>query len=259
MKKFLTALFIYILISTSVFARDIRFVQITDVRYKEGDNQNLSAVIKDVNKVKNIEFVVFTGDIIDRAQKENLEAFLAQAKKLKKPYYIVIGDKDVNKHRDLSKKQFARILKKKIRGYKPETNNYIFEKNGVVFMVVDGSKDVIPSTNGYYKDDVLEWVDANLDLYAKKNVVILQHFPIIPPTNNENYYTFKAENYMKILKKHSNVKAIISGHFGVNKEIIQDGIVHISTAPVPNYRIIDIIDCTSNNPTFWAEIKNISK
>ena len=74
MKKFLTALFIYILISTSVFARDIRFVQITDVRYKEGDNQNLSAVIKDVNKVKNIEFVVFTGDIIDRAQRENLES-----------------------------------------------------------------------------------------------------------------------------------------------------------------------------------------
>lgn len=257
MKKFLSAFFVYFFISTSVLARDIKFVQITDVRYKNGENQTLSSVIQDVNKTKGIDFVVFTGDSLDKAQKENLEAFLAQAKRLKKPYYIVIGDKDVNKHHDLSKKQFAKILKKKIRGYKPDTNNYIFEKNSVVFMVVDGSKDVIPSTNGYYKDDVLEWVDANLDLYSKKNVVILQHFPLIPPTNNENYYTFRAENYLKILKKHPNVKAVISGHFGINKEITQDGIVHISTAPAPNYRVIDIIDCTSNNPTFWAEIKGI--
>ncbi len=259
MKKFLSLFIIYLLISTSVFARDLRFIQITDVRYKEGENQTISKVIKDVNKVKNVEFVVFTGDILDKPQQENLEAFLAHAKKLKKPFYIVIGDKDVNKHKKLGKKEFAKIVKKKVRGYKHNTNNFVFEKGGVVFLAVDGTKDVIPSTNGYYKDNVLEWVDANLDLYAKKNVVILQHFPIIPPENNENYYTFKPENYLKIINEHKNVKAVISGHFGVNKEITQNGVIHISTAPAPNYRIIDIIDCTSDNPTFWAEIKNVNK
>jgi hypothetical protein len=91
--------------------------------------------------------------------------------------------------------------------------NYVFEKQGIVFIVADGSKDVIPSTIGYYKDNVIEWVDATLDLYPNKNVVILQHFPIIPPSDRESYYTYKADVYLdmlnltkKILRKENGLK-----------------------------------------------------
>ena len=58
-----------------------------------------------------------------------------------------------------------------------------------------------------------------------------------------------------LLAINKNVKAIISGHFGVNKEIEKDGIKHISTAPAPTYRLIDVIDCETKNPTIWAQIK----
>lgn len=254
MKKFLILFIAYLFVSTSVFAKDIRFVQVTDVRYSKG-NDTLSSVVQAINNEKDIAFTVFTGDNIDKPSKENLEGFLLETKKLKKPYYIVYGDKDVNRYKDLSKKEYAKILKKKIKRYKPELTNYVFENNDVVFFVVDGSKDVIPSTNGYYKADVLEWVDANLALYPKKNIVIFQHFPLIPPTDNENYFTFKPEEYLKIINNHKNIKAVISGHFGVNKEFTIDGVLHISTAPAPAYRVIDMIDCTSKNPTFWAQIK----
>ena len=182
---------------------------------------------------------------------------IIEVKKLRKPLYIVIGDKDVNKHKDLSKKEYAKIMKDNLSITKDGYINYEFEKNGVVFLVVDGAKDVIPGTNGYFKDDTVKWIESKLDLYPDKNVVILQHFPLIPPKENESYMTLKTENYMELLKTHKNVKAVISGHFGVNKEEIVDGITHITTAPAPNYRIIDIIDCTSPNLTIWAEVREV--
>jgi len=258
MKKFLSLLLIYLFFASNVFARDLRFVQITDVRYSKANNsETLSEVIKDVNKQKGIDFVVFTGDNIQKPDMQDLKDFISAAKKLNKPFYVVIGDKDVNKYKDLSKKDYQLYLKKKLPNYKKTDLNYAFEKGGVVFIVADGAKDVIPSTNGYFKDDVVSWMDSTLSLYQKKNVVILQHFPLVPPKDNESYVTFKPQNYLEVLKKHNNVKAVVSGHFGVNKEESVDGIIHISTAPAPEYRIIDIIDCTSANPTFWAEVREV--
>lgn len=248
----------YILFATTVMAKDIRFVQVTDVRYSENNN-TLSDIVQAVNNEKDVDFVVFTGDNIERPAKENLEGFIKEANQLKAPYYIVYGDKDVNKYKDFGKKEYIKLLKKKAKKYKQKSTNYTFEKEGVVFFVVDGSKEVIPSTNGYYKADVLEWVDANLALYPRKNIVIFQHFPLIPPADNENYYTFKPEPYLKLISDHKNIKAVISGHFGVNKEETVEEVLHISTAPAPFYRVIDMTDCTSKKPEFWAQIKEAKK
>ena len=258
MRKLIGLLLIYILFSTNVMAKDLRFVQITDVRYSKQDNaETLKNVINDVNKQKDVDFVVFTGDNIERVDKKYLADFISAAKKLKRPFYVVVGDKDVNKHRDLGKKEYAKYLKRKLPAHKTNDTNYVFERGGVVFIVADGAKDVIPSTNGYFKDNVVEWVDTNLNKYSDKNVVILQHFPLIPPEENENYVTFKPQKYLDAINNHKNVKAVISGHFGVNKEETVNGVVHITTAPAPNYRIIDILDCTSENPTFWAEVREV--
>ena len=256
MKKIIGLLLVYIFIVSNVMARDLRFVQVTDVRYTKSDeNQSLSRTVKDINRQKGVDFVVFTGNMLQRPNVDDLKSFLGEAKKLKRPFYLVIGDKDVNKHKDLSKKQFAKIAKRNLAITKKGNINYTFEKNGVFFIVADGAKDVIPSSNGYYKDDTVEWVESKLDTHKNENVIILQHFPLIPPNDNENYMTYKPEKYLEVLNSHKNVKAVISGHFGVNKETEVDGITHISTAPAPQYRIIDVIDCTSENPTFWAEIR----
>lgn len=258
MRRFLVLFFLFWVSSGLVFAKDMRFVQVSDVRFSAGDeNNSLERLVNEINKQNGIEFVVFTGDNIANPRISDLDEFLNNAKKLDVPFYIVIGDKDVNKHKKLSKVDYLKVLKKQVKKYSPENTNYVFEKNGTVFIVLDGAKDVIPSTNGYYKDETLTWLNAQLNLYSKKNVIIFQHFPIIPPTEKETYYTYKPEKYMAILAQHSNVKAIISGHFGVNKDIVINGINHISTAGLPYYRVIDILDYDTKNPTIWAELKEI--
>ena len=261
MKKLLTIFILiigFIICAPKTFAENIKFIQVTDshmAKNSEYSQKVLKATIEDINRQDDVDFVVFTGDNISKPDKADLKAFLAQAKKLKRPFYVIIGDRDVNKRKDLSKKEYAKYVHKTVRRHKPKTPNYVFERKGVVFVAVDGAKDVIPSRNGYYKDDVLEWLDATLDLNSNKPVVILQHFPIIPPAQKEGYETFKPEKYQEIISKHNNVKAVIAGHFGVNKEETVDGVTYISTAPVPNYRVIDLIDYEKDTPTIWAEIQ----
>ena len=108
---------------------------------------------------------------------------------------------------------------------------------------------------GYYRDDVILWLDDKLDDYVDKNVVILQHYPIVPPSKKETHYTYRAEDYLKLLSEHKNVKAVFAGHFGVNNEQAVRGILHVATKNAPTYRVVDILDYETPNPTFWSTIK----
>ena len=254
MKKFIGLFWVYFCFVSGIFAQDLRFVQVTDVNYSP-NNEILPALVKDINEQQDVDFVVFTGNNIQNPDKKILEGFLKEAKKLKRPFYMAIGNKDVNKHKNLSKKQYASFLKRKLSTHKQGDLNYTFTRCGVVFIVADGSRDVIPTSVGYYKEDVVDWVDATLDLYPKKNVIILQHFPLVSEQEKNTPVTFKPEKYLGVLEKHSNVRAVIAGHSDVNSEKELNNVLHINTAPAPYYRIIDILDCNSHNPTVWAEVK----
>ena len=162
MKK-IVGLFITILLSSfPVFAKDMRFIQVTDTYFSQYDKttvNRLENLVNEINSEKNVEFVVFTGNNIAKPKTEDVENFVKIANKLNTPYYIVLGNKDVNKLKDLSKSQYMKIVKKNNKTHKKITTpNYVFTKNKWVFIVVDGSKDVIPTSTGYYKDDTSKFV-----------------------------------------------------------------------------------------------------
>lgn len=252
--KFLGVLLTFFVLTASVLAEDLRFVQVDGLCYSS--EQALDKIITEVNRLKNVSFVVFSGNNISKPNRSDLEAFLKQAKGFKAPVYIILGQKDVNKQKNLGKADYMKIVSKHNHTHKKITSpNYVFEKKGVVFIVLDGSKEVIPTSMGYYKPEVVKWLDEQLTLNKDKNVVILQHYPIIPPCEKEMKYTAKPENYLKVLAKHNNVKAVVAGHFGVNKEMDYNGVKHISTADAPVYRVIDILDCETKKPEFWSIIK----
>ena len=259
MRKFLILFFAILFSSAIVFADDLKFAQVDGVFLNSLDELSINSMrnlVQDINKQKDIKFVVFSGNNIYKPEKQNLKVFLKQANKLNCPYYVVLGQKDVNKRKHFGKADYTKLLNKKNPAQKKfKQPNFVFEKNGVVFIVADGSKEVLPMSNGYYRPEVLQWINDTLDKYRNKNVVILQHYPVVPPAAKEDYYTIKADDYMKVISAHKNVKAVISGHFNVNKEQEVNGVMHISTSNAPKYRIIEITDCNSQNPTFWSTIK----
>ena len=102
MKK-IVGLFITILLSSfPVFAKDMRFIQVTDTYFSQYDKttvNRLENLVNEINSEKNVEFVVFTGNNIAKPKTEDVENFVKIANKLNTPYYIVLGNKDVNKLR----------------------------------------------------------------------------------------------------------------------------------------------------------------
>ncbi len=270
MKKYIFLLASIILFAfmsqSAAFARakEIRFVQVTDTHYSTDNKyseQVLKATVEDINNLNNVSFVVFTGDNINKQNPEYLKRFIRIVNKLKAPYYITLGNHDVFRNNGLSKQQYMDIVKNYNLLYPTKRVNYVFKKKGYVFIIVDGSKEIIPNNNGYYRKDTLEWLDKKLTKYHRHPVVILQHFPLIPPKDIKSYRTYQADVYLDLLKKHHNVIAVIAGHHHINGETMQDGIYHITSPTLLNnphqYKIIDISTVKGFSSMIYTQLKDV--
>ncbi|MCI1273608.1 MAG: metallophosphoesterase [Clostridiaceae bacterium] len=273
MKKFLSIIFFTIIsifyLSGSASANEIKFAQVTDTHYSLNNTfktKVLTDTVDSLNKRNDIAFVIFTGDNIDTAHVDNLEGFMGVIKKLNKPYYIVIGNHDVFKSNGLSKEKYMEIVNEYNIFSRNKKPNYIFKKNGFVFMVVDGAKEVIPGANGYYRKDTLDWLDKQLTKYKKYPVVICQHFPVVPPRDVKSHTTYQAEKYIEIINKHNNVIAVIAGHYHMNGEKMLNGVYHISSPSLlvepNNYKIITVVTTQGFSPMIYTElvpVENVTK
>lgn len=269
MKKSLIVSFLTLLtcifMQNSVFASAIKFVQVTDVHYNNKEpyrKEVLKQTVKEINKQKGISFVIFTGDNIDSPKPEYLEDFVNIINGLNVPYYVVIGNHDVFKSGGLSKQQYIETIKEHKMFYKPNKPNYVFKKNGFIFVVVDGAKEVIPGAVGYYREDTLNWLEKQLKKYKKYPVVIAQHYPLVEPKKLKSHETYQKEEYLAKLDKYDNVIAVISGHYHVNGENMRNGVYHISTPTLmtpPNYfKIIEISTTRGFSPMIYTQLKEVN-
>ena len=242
MKRIILFLFILFISVGSAFAENVHFVQVTDVHLNKKNVEALSSFTDEINKYKNLDFVVFTGDNLDKANVDDLKEFLTQVKKIHPKSYVVIGNHDVLKSQDLDKALYMKTVKKYLGAYHSSEPHYVFQCKNIVFIVVDGTKEVIPGPYGYFKGAELEWLEKNLIKYSDKKVVILQHYPLIGGVP-DTHQTYKKEEYIDLLERYPNVISVISGHYHINREVMQNGVYHIVTknfADGKYYKIIDI-------------------
>ncbi len=265
-KRFILILFLLLFgIHSSAFAGEIRFVQVTDSHFSVNSDYSkrvLQSAVEDINSLSNISFVAFTGDNIDSSRPENLDEFMKIINKLDVPYYLVFGNHDVFKSNGLSKKRYIEIIRAHNWFYRPSKPNYVFKKGEFVFIVLDGAKETIPGTGGYYKQATLEWLDKQLTKYEERPVIILQHFPIIPPKPDKSHMVYKPEDYFAVLEKHDNVIAIVSGHYHMNKEKMHNGIYHINSPSLVGaanpYKIIDIVTTKGFSPMIYTQLREVN-
>lgn len=269
MKKFLSFICVFLFVVCTALkasAANIKFVQVADAHLSidsEYSQKVLKSAVDDINSQADISFVVFTGDNISSPNEESLRKFVKIVSKLKVPYYVAVGNHDVYKSKGMSKIRYYEILRENNFFYMQRTPNYEFNKNGFVFLVVDGAKEVIPGAVGYYRKDTLDWLDKTLSDNSKKSVVIFQHFPVEYPDGVQNrlktHKTYKVEDYQEVLDKHHNVLAVISGHFHVNGENMKNGVYHISSPSLiglpQSYKIIDIVTTKEFSPIIYTQLR----
>lgn len=238
MKKFLTFLFIFLCCSPSVWAKSIDFALIADTHLRPSNSEieftdsekNLIFTVQSINKNKNIKFTVFLGDNIDKSDMKSLQSFMNIVQNLNKPYYIVFGNHDAYQAGGIPKEEFSEFIHVYNKKLPKEDTSYYFKANGDSYgLVVDGSSFVVPNKHGSYLPEVLEEIEK-LFKYKKNDLIfIFQHFPLVPPNDNEALYTFETDRYLDLLKKYPNVVLVASGHFHEkNIKVDENGLTHIS-------------------------------
>ena len=244
MKKFLFTLLI-LTIGVPVYAKNINFIHVTDVHLTQANAHYLKEFTNEINnKYQDFDFVVFTGDNINRADRNDLDSFLNIIKDINLKVFVTVGNHDLLLSRDMTADYYMQRTRKILGKYHPSSANYIFKKGNLVFIAMNGVKEVIPGPNGYYKESEIIWLDRQLTKFKNKKVVILQHFPLLD-TNSRSAGLYKKESYFNVLNKHNNVIAVVSGHYHNNREEKINNVYHIVTEKFSDntyYKIISIND-----------------
>ncbi len=256
MRKFNFGILVFLFFCNPCFAKNIKFIQATDVHLSEYNVQNLKNFINETNEnYRDVDFIVFTGDNINSANPKDLETFLKIIKKSKIKSYIIMGNHDLYRSNGMTKDYYMSQVRKNLGNYHSEKPNYTFKKGNVVFVAMNGVKEVIPSSNGYYRQNELSWLDRTLSKYKNKKVVILQHFPLLD-IEPKTHQLYKKDDYKKVLANHDNVIAVVSGHYHKNSELKDGNVYHIVTKNFSDdryYKLIEIDDKNNSIYTFLVD------
>ncbi|MCD7779048.1 MAG: metallophosphoesterase [Candidatus Gastranaerophilales bacterium] len=238
------------------FSGTIKFIQLSDIHYslvREDTSYKLLSktrpllqdAIEQINNQNNIEFVMITGDGIDKPVKDSLYSLTDELNTLKYQWYYVLGNHDTTTDGYLNKTNFVKILKEKNPNFKFDLPYYTFKpKKGFRVIVLDGAKNKGISSNGIIPEEQLQWFDEILSKSKNDTVLIFIHFPLVTPYDSKNHEILNAKEFKAVLSKYNMPIAIFSGHYHAAKITKYGNIIHVSSpalAGYPNaFRMIEV-------------------
>lgn len=254
MKKLFIILSIFLNFCLSANSAEIKFIQVTDVHLTKENAVTLENFVNEINNSNdNIDFIVFTGDNIDRADRQDFDIFLNIIKNLKVKPYVIAGNHDLFKSEDMTIDYYMNQAHKVLGKYHPPKPDYCFKKGNTIFIAMNGVKEFFPAPNGYFKEQELLWLDKKLTKYKNNKVVILQHFPLLE-TKTKSANLYRKEDYMKVLEKHNNVIAIVSGHYHQNREEKINNVYHIVTPKFAGNTCYKVITIDEDNNFVYTSL-----
>ncbi len=200
MKKLLFTIYLFLIISLSGFAQEYKYGWITDTHIGfPGADVDLENVVNNINKRKDIKFVVVTGDISEKGKNDELDLAKKILDSLDVPYHIIPGNHDT-KWSESGCTEFE---------YLWNDDKFAFNYKGVEHI---GMNSGIPwrGAGGHFAPDDLHWLDSVLAAVPKNDQIIFYaHHPLDGTIDNWFDVTNKLKQY--------NIKAILVGHGHVNK------------------------------------------
>ncbi len=210
-------------------------------------------VISDLNKIKDLDFIVLGGDLLENKNKnlESMPTFLDSLQFLQAPYNVILGDRDVDLEKKMGKFDFTREFKR--HGLK---NNTYWQAEPVKgFLLVGLDTSVANSKYGEIQFEQLLWLNNVLDDNKDKFIIILMHHPAIKihyKTKSHPDKSFMLANAMRfraLIANYPQVKMVISGHHHVSYAEKRGNILYMSMPSIvtyPNeYKVLNI-DSKSN-------------
>ena len=263
----------------SYSATSLKFAQVSDVHFSTTQTNTtykltaespklLDDAIEQINETPNINFVMFTGDLIDKPFEKELSAFLPHTEKLVYPWYFAFGNHDTCLGGYLTPQVYMELVK----SYNPD---FTFDKPYYSFVPQKGYKVIVLDTiirdrltsNGMIDEEQMQWLDTEIKNSPKDTVLIFMHVPLLEPYTSPNHRLLNATEMENVLNKYKNVIAIFQGHYHGAKITQKNNILYVSTPALVSYpeafRIITITNYRNrvvfDIQTKETRLKNLQK
>lgn len=235
---------------------NLRFAQVSDVhlstfeentsyKFLKRSQDLFFDVIFQLNTSGPYDFVMFTGDLVNKPKIHELECFIRQVKKLAYPWYAVNGNHDIAIDGPLTKEKFLEILKDNNPDMDFSKNYYAFTpKRGYRVICLDSIISDRLTSNGEIPAKQFEWLKKELDNHKKDVVILATHVPVKEPYSSSNHKMLNDVEIMSLLRSYSNPIIVLQGHYHCTRISQDKNIVYVSTPSLvtyPNaYRVINI-------------------
>jgi len=243
----ITAFFLQMHHNPAVGATTLKFAQISDdhlsadtvnkaYRLTADSRDLLDDAIDVINHTPDLDFVFFTGDLIDVPYEKNLLMFFEHANKLKYPYYAVPGNHDICVGGYLNKLLFVELMQKYNKNFKFSKTYYSFTpKSGYKVIALDPIIDNRITANGELSEEQLIFLDKEIKEAGNSVILIFMHVPLKQPFSSDNHRLLNAEAMYRVLKKYNNPIGIFTGHYHTTKVMQENNLVHVSTPALISY------------------------
>ena len=235
---------------------NLRFVQVSDshfstfeentsYKFLKKSQELLDDVIFQINTSGPYDFVMFTGDLVNKPKTNELVKFLSHASKINCPWYAINGNHDIAIDGPLTKQEFRKILNCHNKYMSYQENYYAFTpKKGFRVICLDSIIDYKLTSNGEIASEQMKWLKKELDEHKKNTIILCTHVPIEEPYSSSNHKMNNEDEVKALLESYSNPIIVLQGHYHCVRAKQKDNIVYITSPSLvtfPNaFRVINI-------------------
>ena len=207
---------------------ELKFAQVSDAHISDSPDTSykvlshskelLNSAIKEINNIKGLDFVVFSGDMTNEPTKEYYRDFFKILQNLNYPSILVFGNHDSSisdKNPNYLDKETSYQIIRRVNPYQNyEKPFFAFSPNKDYRVIVLDTTMGIENSNGNISGEQLNFLDNEISNNQDKIILIFQHHPVIEPFKSEDHKLLNAQDYLTVLKKYEKVPiAVFAGHY----------------------------------------------
>lgn len=232
------------------------FEENTSYKFLKKSQDLLDDVIFQINTSGPYDFVMFTGDLVNKPKTNELVKFLSHASKINYPWYAINGNHDIAIDGPLTKDEFRKILNGHNRYMHNENLYYAFTpKKGFRVICLDSIIDYKLTSNGEIDEKQIKWLKRELDDNKKDVVILCTHVPIDEPYSSSNHKMNNEYEIKSLLKEYKNPIIVLQGHYHCVRARQFDNIVYITSPSLVTYpNAFRVININSNKHRTMVDI-----
>ncbi len=250
----------------------VRFAHITDIHISDSHQSwgtigtlaeaLLARAVVEINAMPDLDFVVFGGDVLDRATSAEAGRFAVIMAALEKPWHFVPGNHDgfvdPNHPDALAPHEAVSLIDPRLSSPRPDAQRAYWSRtvgDGVQLIGLDLR---LPDTwNGRIDAAQLGWLREELDAHRDGLVLLAVHHPLHPLTARDiepwwsNFICDNGEEVEVVLDAHPNVRIVVTGHHHAQQIRRRGGRLHVATGPLGGYPCVYRTIRVMGEPGAW--------